>query len=371
MGEVTLNKQHPHADLETHTGIPADSSNPTVQHIEAKIKENKGPIPHSEFMQISLYGKDGYYSKAKAEIGVNKDYITSPEASPVFGATVGASVMKVWETMDKPRDFRLIEMGGGSGALALSLLEWTKEFQPEFFEAIRYTLVDYGDLIQRQKEMLANFSNVDYIKGSAFQIPLHGVEGAFISNELPDAFPVEVVTRMNDQVKQKYITIEDGEWVEVWQEPSPDVQAYIDTYKIDVQSALEEPINLRAEQFQHQLDAALTRGAILTIDYGENGQVGKAGQATVRQYSPGGNPKDISQAYKSPGEVDITASVNFNVLEQVAKADGLTTVFSDIQRKFLVEHGALSIKVDYVMTGDIAGDYFCQMLQKDIDVKKD
>ena len=252
-------KIHPiFSDSRYETPSPIDRDNPTEAELEKRIIANGGKIPYSEFMDVSLYGDDGYYSTGKVEIGKGKDFVTCPEASELFGASMTPVLVKTWEEMGKPEKFQVVEMGAGYGALAESILKWAKEFNPEFAESIQYTIVEYAQgLIPEQKKRLAQFDKVSFIQGSAYELPLAGVKGALISNELPDAFPVERVTRLNGKMKQNYITISDhNNWTEVWDDPSKwwyqsNIQHIRKRFITHFSAASKQPIRELAKIFNH------------------------------------------------------------------------------------------------------------------------
>lgn len=342
-----VNSEMPRFD----SGVKIDRNNKTALLIEEEINKSGGSIPYSKFMELSLFSDEGYYASGNVEIGYGGDFITSPEASEIFGATLGKTAMRVWEAMGKPETFRIVEMGAGKGALAYSLLRWTEKLYPEFHKAIKYTVLEYGaGLIPQQQTRLAGFDNIQWVRGSAYELPFRDVEGVFISNELPDAFPVEVVTLLNERVKQKGVMLENDTWVEAWEEPSTEVIEYISKYGIRLQEGVEEPINLQAVRLQRQLDQALKRGGIITIDYGKNGEVGEEGGDTLRFYSTkikeanSEDPNEYRKAqYVNPGNSDITASINFRVLEQIANDEGLQTAFSGLQKELLLKTGVTEI----------------------------
>jgi SAM-dependent MidA family methyltransferase len=63
--------------------------------------------------------------------------------------------MKVWEAMGRPATFNVVEMGAGNGTLAKDFLVWARENEPEFYDALRYNIVEYGDLIKNQQERIS------------------------------------------------------------------------------------------------------------------------------------------------------------------------------------------------------------------------
>lgn len=323
-----------------NTEVKIDAKNPTTLEVLAEIEANHGKISYSRFMHLCLYGKNGYYSTGKVKIAQEgeRHFLTSPETGPIFGACIGKILMQVWESMGSPVPFNIIEMGGGEGGLASSLLEWTQKLYPEFYEALRYTILEHGhDLIPVQKRRLQS-EKVRWVQGSAFSLPFSKIQGAFISNELVDAFPIEVVRNIGGRLKQKYISFnENQEWIEVWEDPQPEVERYITEFNVSIEEGSETAINLYAPAFQTQLDAALDKGAILTIDYEKT-----LNTAATRFFGPGHLPlydpfKKKALFYEHMGEIDITSDVPFDVLLRVAEQDGLTTDFYGTQAAFLSE----------------------------------
>jgi SAM-dependent MidA family methyltransferase len=330
----------PHKDL-LQTGISIDRSNPTSAFLAQQIQASGGRIPYSVFMETSLFGPAGYYSKGRAEIGRGKDFLTSAVISDLFGQTIGKSAVKVWEAMGRPKKFDFVEMGAGNGALADAFLNWAKAEQADFYNALNYVIVEHGDLIEIQKSKIRNAEKVQWHQESASELSLTDIEGVFYSNELPDAMPVEIVKKIDGVLKQKFVTLQNEKWVEVWDEPVDDVTAYIRDYDIAIEEEIEEPINLNAVKWQKKVNKALKRGAIITFDYGTNGTVGTEDRAT-RIF---GNPFVVNSVdypeYTSPGEFDITTDVNFAVLAQTAEREEepLAVAFSGVQQEFLLKNG--------------------------------
>lgn len=344
MSEGTEIKRPQEIPSKTDTGVVLDRSNLATVEIEKAIQTSGGRIPFSKFMEISLYGEHGYYSSGKVEIGVDKDFVTAPEHSDLFGATIGRGLMKTWEAMGKPSKFDVVEMGAGHGTMAHSLLYWTKKLYPEFHDAINYNILEYGTgLIPRQQEKLKGLDKkVNWVNGSAYEIPFRDVTGAFISNELPDTFPIDLVTLINGRVRQKYVAMDNNQWVEVWDEPHPQVLEFVNKHGIKVEEGVPEPINIQSTKFQAQLDQALKQGTIITIDYGQSGEVGRIGKV-VRSTGDFQGREDSFEIYKNPGNVDVTASVNFAPMEQQATEDGLGIFFLNSQRNLLWKFGVSKV----------------------------
>ena len=80
------------------------------------INEN-GPISLAKFMEISLGDeKYGYYTK-KMPLGSGGDFVTSPDISQIFGEIIGIWILDIWIKLNKPKNFQIVDLGGGRGTL--------------------------------------------------------------------------------------------------------------------------------------------------------------------------------------------------------------------------------------------------------------
>jgi len=189
---------------------------------------------------------------------------------------------------------------------------------------------------KQRKTLESHGGKVMWYEGSALELPdeVKGIEGMFLSNELPDAFPVEVVKTENSQVLQKYIGAEHGKFVEIWKPASQDVRNHISEFDVAVPDK-EITVNLNAVRFQHQVSSSLRRGLILTIDYGEDCKHYDGYIGSMRTFSENGKVLPASLAYEKPREVDMTANIDFYPLMQTARAYGGKVVLFDQPNFFL------------------------------------
>src|SRR5438132_1984322 len=113
-----------------------------IKELEELIRERircKGPLPFREVMQAALYHpRYGYYTNLRG-FGKDGDFITSPERHPAFGFLLGRQALDVWEALDRPRPFKILELGTGSGALAEPLVGLVRAAVPEIVYTIDET----------------------------------------------------------------------------------------------------------------------------------------------------------------------------------------------------------------------------------------
>ena len=109
------------------------------------IRSAGGEIPFREFMQLALYGNEGFYTR-RGEAGRRGDFITSPEVGPLFAAVLARALDAWWKEMGSPSSFTVMEVGAGPGTLARGLLA----AQPECSKVWTYIAVEVSDA-QRAK----------------------------------------------------------------------------------------------------------------------------------------------------------------------------------------------------------------------------
>ena len=84
-----------------------------------EIKVAGGVIPFRRFMELALYHPElGYYASGRARIGKEGDFFTSVSVGRIYGRLLAAVAREVWERLDYPDEFTLVEQGANDGQLA-------------------------------------------------------------------------------------------------------------------------------------------------------------------------------------------------------------------------------------------------------------
>ena len=105
--------------------------------------ERDGPITFARFMDLALYDPDGgYYRSEAARPGRDGDFLTAPEAHPIFGAALSRAVADAWDRLGRPDPFVLREYGAGTGTLAVAILDGLATERPDLASAIRYEPIE-------------------------------------------------------------------------------------------------------------------------------------------------------------------------------------------------------------------------------------
>ena len=64
--------------------------------IDEEIQKHGGKLHFSHFMDLALYSPNyGYYTAGSFKFGAQGDFITAPEISPLFGATIAKTISPV------------------------------------------------------------------------------------------------------------------------------------------------------------------------------------------------------------------------------------------------------------------------------------
>ncbi|MGK7952870.1 MAG: class I SAM-dependent methyltransferase [Xenococcaceae cyanobacterium] len=304
-------------------------------------------ITFAEYMNLVLYDPQyGYYSSGVVEIGYRGDFFTSSSLGKDFGQLIASQLWDMWQIMNCPVPFRIVEMGGGKGTTAYDILEYLQTTYPDFSQIIEYIIVEESAaLIQEQQALLKNLEQRKITWKTWSEIPNDSIVGCFFSNELVDAFPVHLVTLKNRELTEVYLTQKQNKLVETYGELStPKLQAYFNLVDIDLLTE-DYPENYRTEVNLAALDWLVTishklqKGYILTIDYGYPASKyyhPQRYEGTLQCYY---QHRRHNNPYVNLGYQDITTHADFTALERQGKSCGLEKIGFTQQGMFLMALG--------------------------------
>ena len=190
-----------------------------VARIHAEI-ERDGPITFARFMDLALYDPDGgYYRSAAARPGREGDFLTAPEAHPIFGAALARAVADAWDRLGRPGGFVLREYGAGTGALGVAILDGLRAERPDLAATIRYQPVEVeAARLETIAERLAAAGLAAALDiGPATDDPIQGV---ILANEVLDALPTHRVVSRGGVLREVFVGSVGGAFVDVEAEPS-------------------------------------------------------------------------------------------------------------------------------------------------------
>jgi SAM-dependent MidA family methyltransferase len=306
-------------------------------------------ITFADYLNLVLYHpQQGYYTSGAVDIGKTGDFFTSVSLGADLGELLAEQFIEMWQNLDSPSRFTLLEMGAGLGLLAGDILNYLQMKNPDFFACLEYIIVEKSPaLIDRQKEKLSNFvdNKVNISWQSWETITDASIVGCCFSNELLDAFPVHRVTINRNRLKEIYITYESGKLKEKIDEISTkNIEAYFDSIDIEFsnnnypENYLTE-VNLAALTWLETVSKKLDRGYLLTIDYGYTAEKYyhlQRSQGTLKCYY---QHQHHHNPYINIGRQDITSHVDFTALQKQGKLCGLLTIGFTKQGLFLMALG--------------------------------
>jgi SAM-dependent MidA family methyltransferase len=297
---------------------------------EDAIARNGGWLPFDRFMTMALYEPGlGYYMRGSRQIGLwpssGSDFVTAPELSPLFGATLARQVA---QALDAAQADEVFEFGAGTGALAAQVLTALGE------RVRRYTIVDLsGTLRARQADRLAPFGErVQWL--DAWPAQMHGV---VLGNEVLDAMPVQLLHWDGRGWWERGVAVASGQLT--WADRATALRPPVETGFVP---GTVVEIHPQAHAFITTLAARLTRGVALFIDYG----FPEAEYYHPQRVNRTGGTLMCHQAHLSDdnpladlGEKDITAHVNFTGIALAAQDAGLDVLGYTSQARFLINCG--------------------------------
>lgn len=312
--------------------------------IRAEIARD-GRVTFARFMELALFSaRGGYYGALRSAKGRDepggRDYYTAPMAHPLFGQLLALQLDEVWRLLGQPQPFWVVELGCGDGLLARDVLAGLKTMAPDCFAATRCVLVDRSASATRREATFGGRAQ----RVAASGLPFRDLVGCVLSNELLDAFPAHRFQVQGGALREIFVTLRDGRFVEELGEPSSARLAERLESIRQAAPALGEGSRgeacLAAQGWVGEVARSLKRGLALTVDYGD---------VTERLYGPE-RPGGTLQCYfrhtvsASPyvrvGRQDITAHVDFRALAALGERAGLRTLGYTTQGQFLRNLGA-------------------------------
>lgn len=313
--------------------------------LQHRFEISGGEMSFEDFMAMALYDPEiGYYTTGIADVGGRGgDFATSASLSGALGKAIAGWVRSEMKSLRGKGPVHLIEVGGGNGALAATVLKSLGWWQRR---KVRYHLVEISPRLQeKQRETLTRY---DVTWHAEINSALRAAEGRALifSNELVDAFPAKWL-RWNaaaDAWEEIFVRYDAATGLKEVFRPCPsdlDPETYSalalanlrDGQRIEILPAFRDWIN--------NLSLHWKAGAMLTIDYGSpdaSGVYHRRSAGTMRAYFrhqriEGGG------IYSRIGKQDLTSDVNFADLVSWGEALGWETVGLVTQREFLHRFG--------------------------------
>jgi len=315
-----------------------------ADRLRQRVKRD-GPITFRDWMDVALYDqREGYYCRTDIQRwGRAGDYRTSPERSPLFAATFARYFASLYEALNRPARWTIAECGAGAGSFAEGVLNTLCRQFPEVFAALKYIVVEVSATSSADAQSrLARFAERTEFRRLDDVSALD--DGVIFSNELLDAFPVHRVTTRGGKLCELYVALDQaGQFVwTVGPLTNSRLAEYFEFVGVQLDEGQTTEVNLASEDWLKIVASKLRAGYVVTVDYGaEAGELFGAPerrQGTLRAFRHHHLVEDI---LASPGEQDITATLDWTFVRKAGEKLGLETIDFQAQDQFLLRNGLL------------------------------
>ena len=294
--------------------------------LEAEIRRRiamAGPMPVRQYMELCLsHPVHGYYM-TRDPFGRGGDFITAPEISQMFGELLGLWAASVWHRMGQPENVRLVELGPGRGTMMLDALR-AAQVVPAFRAAIVLHLVEISPALQQRQQQALAALDVPVMWHQTLRRgagrPRHRARQRILRR---------VAGEPGDQAVQRLVRARGRDrpgrqsGVRHRQRADPAVRsaraARACATRRSARSTNGAPTICRSSLGRRLVHQG---GAALVIDYGH---VESAAGDTLQ--AVGGHA--FVDPLESPGEVDLTAHVDFQALALAAESMGARVIGPD------------------------------------------
>ena len=286
-------------------------------------------LPVDKFFKNVLYDKKFGYYASRIPFGEKGDFITSPKISNLFSEIIAIWIIACWESFGKPKNINIIELGPGDGSLSSVLLKSFKNF-PEFNSAKKLFLYEESKLLQKiQKKKIDKdvkwISNFNEIKKGPV---------IFFGNEFFDAIPIKQFKKVKKSLFEKNYTLTKNFKIKkVFKKASISNKKIIKSYKTLKKLKFIEFPKLGFDELKKiTKKISKLKGCILLIDYGYLRSNNQNTLQSVMKHKK-------NNIFSNLGSADITAHVNFALLNEFFSKNKLKTKNLVTQKEFLENMG--------------------------------
>ena len=285
------------------------------------IIKRDGHISVADYMALS----NQHYYATRDPLGADGDFTTAPEISQIFGELIGAWCADTWHKLGCPAPFALIELGPGRGTLMADLLRVAHK-DAAFAAALKIHLVETSPVLKtKQQQALQNYSVAWH--DSLDTLP--AMPWLLIANEFFDALPIEQYIKTETDWQQRVLRYDKDRFV--WDQIPHSKNDYAAAANGTILEQQPVSNNICSTIAQHLKSHA---GAALIIDYGySHAAYGDTLQALKNH--------QFVDVLSAPGEIDLTAHVNFAALKLAVADQSIYAKPITTQRDFLTALGIL------------------------------
>ena len=321
------------ADLPEPSADAKVASIALTRCIANEIRAVGGWISFARYMELALYTPGlGYYSGGSRKFGVEGDFLTAPELTPLFGQALARQVAQIMRASSPI----VLEAGAGSGKLAADLLLALNVLGcvPAQYQILELS----GELRARQRETISQLAPQFLSRVEWLDALPEKFSGCLIGNEVLDAMPTHEVTWRENGINEVGVSLDtDGRFV--YAERLADAYLAAAAQALDAVATYRSELGLAGRSWVSEITRRLDTGAMLLIDYG---------LPRHEYYHPQRDGGTIRCHYRQrthddpfwwPGLSDITAHVDFTAVAEAAHEAGAEIAGFTSQSAFLMNCG--------------------------------
>ena len=285
-----------------------------------RLIRETGPISLAQYMGEC----NARYYASRDPLGEQGDFITAPEVSQMFGELIGLWLADLWVRMGSRKRIHYVELGPGRGTLAKDALTAARRY--DFAPEIHFVETS-ASLRKLQREAFPDCHHHHDISTLPDDAPL-----LIVANEFFDALPVHQLMRSADGWFDRLVGLDGEDFVFVAGKERMD-HLVPPSWVTAAQGAMIETspaaVALMAEIARRLKEQG---GAALVIDYGHM----ELRSGSTMQALKSHKKVDI---FAHPGDSDLTAHVDFELLQQVAADNGADVMGLQYQGEWLRQMG--------------------------------
>ncbi|WP_366067695.1 SAM-dependent methyltransferase [Erythrobacter sp.] len=295
-------------------------ANVDVPAVLKRLIRETGPIPLSQYMGES----NARYYASRDPLGEQGDFITAPEITQVFGELIGVWLADLWSQMTRRKYIHYVELGPGRGTLAKDALGAAAKqgLTPQI-----HFVETSATLRKIQREAFPDCIHHHDISTLPDDAPL-----LIVANEFFDALPVQHLIRSTDGWYGRLVGLEDDAFTFVTGKERMDhlvPPSWITASQGTLIETSPAAVALMAEIARRLKEQG---GAALIIDYGHE----ELRSGSTLQALKSHQKVDV---FAHPGDADLTAHVDFELLQQVAVENGADLMGLQYQGEWLIQMG--------------------------------
>jgi len=291
-----------------------------VPAVLRRLINETGPISLSQYMGES----NARYYASRDPLGEQGDFITAPEITQVFGELIGVWFADLWSRMTRRKHIHFVELGPGRGTLAKDALRAaaTQGFKPQI-----HFVETSATLRAIQREAFPDCIHHHDISTLPDDAPL-----LIVANEFFDALPVQHLIRSTDGWYPRMVGLEDDAFTFITGKERMDhlvPPSWVTASQGTLIETSPAAVALMAEIARRLKEQG---GAALIIDYGHE----ELRSGSTLQALKSHQKVDV---FAHPGDADLTAHVDFELLKLVAEQNGADVMGLQYQGEWLIQMG--------------------------------